>query len=400
MSSQIEVKDLTKIFGKSTKKALRMLKEGKKKTGILKETGATVGVNRANFTVESGEIFVVMGLSGSGKSTLLRMINRLIEPTSGQVLIDNENIVDMPVDKLRELRRKKISMVFQRFALFPHKTVIENVEFGLEIQGEPAPERREKAMESLKLVGLENWADSYPNQLSGGMQQRVGLARALANDPDVLLMDEAFSALDPLIRKEMQEELVDLQRAMNKTIIFITHDLDEALRIGDRIVLMRDGEIVQIGTPEEILTSPANEYVERFVEDVNLGRVLTAESIMRKAETIILGKEGFRIAAKKMREKAIPTLIAIDRNRKLKGILSADRLKDAMKENKAIEEILITEMAKVKKETSLQEVVSEFGQQTDQTMPAVVVDDEDRLLGIIGRGAVWAALAGQGGDNE
>lgn len=400
MSSQIEVRDLTKIFGKSVKKALKMLEEGRKKSEILKETGATVGVNRANFTVESGEIFVIMGLSGSGKSTLLRMINRLIDPTSGQVLIDNENIVDMPVDKLRELRRKKISMVFQKFALFPHRTVIENVEFGLEIQGEPASQRREKAMESLKLVGLENWAASYPGQLSGGMQQRVGLARALANDPDVLLMDEAFSALDPLIRKEMQEELVDLQRSMNKTIIFITHDLDEALRIGDRIVLMRDGEIVQIGTPEEILTSPANEYVERFVEDVNLGRVLTAESVMRKAETIILGKEGFRVAAKKMREKAIPTLIAVDRDRKLKGILSADRLKDAMKENRAIEEVLITEMVKVKKDTPLQEIVSEFGQQTDQTIPAVVVDDENRLLGIIGRGAVWAALAGQGGDNE
>ena len=400
MNYQIEVKNLTKIFGKSTKKALKMLKEGKGKEEIFKATGATVGVNQANFAVESGEIFVIMGLSGSGKSTLLRMLNRLIEPTSGQVLIDNENIVEMNAEQLRELRRKKISMVFQKFALFPHRTVIENVEFGLEIQGISAAERREKAMESLKLVGLESWADSYPNQLSGGMQQRVGLARALANDPEILLMDEAFSALDPLIRKEMQEELVDLQRSMNKTVIFITHDLDEALRIGDRIVLMRHGEIVQIGTPEEILTNPADSYVERFVEDVNLGKVLTAETVMRKAETIVLGKDGIRVAGKKMRDKGIPTLVVVDRKRYFKGMITADQVKEAFKNEKKVEDILVEDVVKVKKDTPLQSIVSEMGQHADSTIPAVVVDDEDRVLGIVGRGAVWAALAGQGGDSE
>ncbi|MBA4547397.1 glycine betaine/L-proline ABC transporter ATP-binding protein [Thermoactinomyces intermedius] len=377
-----------------------MLKEGKGKEEIFKATGATVGVNQANFAVESGEIFVIMGLSGSGKSTLLRMLNRLIEPTSGQVLIDNENIVEMNAEQLRELRRKKISMVFQKFALFPHRTVIENVEFGLEIQGISAAERREKAMESLKLVGLESWADSYPNQLSGGMQQRVGLARALANDPEILLMDEAFSALDPLIRKEMQEELVDLQRSMNKTVIFITHDLDEALRIGDRIVLMRHGEIVQIGTPEEILTNPADAYVERFVEDVNLGKVLTAETVMRKAETIVLGKDGIRVAGKKMRDKGIPTLVVVDRKRYFKGMVTADQVKEAFKKEKKVEDILVKDVVKVKKDTPLQTIVSEMGQHADATIPAVVVDDEDRVLGIVGRGAVWAALAGQGGDSE
>ncbi|MGI6475060.1 MAG: quaternary amine ABC transporter ATP-binding protein [Thermoactinomyces vulgaris] len=400
MNYQIEVKNLTKIFGKSTKKALKMLKEGKGKEEIFKATGATVGVNQANFAVESGEIFVIMGLSGSGKSTLLRMLNRLIEPTSGQVLIDNENIVEMNAEQLRELRRKKISMVFQKFALFPHRTVIENVEFGLEIQGISAAERRAKAMESLKLVGLESWADSYPNQLSGGMQQRVGLARALANDPEILLMDEAFSALDPLIRKEMQEELVDLQRSMNKTVIFITHDLDEALRIGDRIVLMRHGEIVQIGTPEEILTNPADAYVERFVEDVNLGKVLTAETVMRKAETIVLGKDGIRVAGKKMRDKGIPTLVVVDRKRYLKGMVTADQVKEAFKKEKKVEDILVKDVVKVKKDTPLQSIVSEMGQHADSTIPAVVVDDEDRVLGIVGRGAVWAALTGQGGDSE
>jgi glycine betaine/proline transport system ATP-binding protein len=400
LNYQIEVKNLTKIFGKSTKKALKMLKEGKGKEEIFKATGATVGVNQANFAVESGEIFVIMGLSGSGKSTLLRMLNRLIEPTSGQVLIDNENIVEMNAEQLRELRRKKISMVFQKFALFPHRTVIENVEFGLEIQGISAAERRAKAMESLKLVGLESWADSYPNQLSGGMQQRVGLARALANDPEILLMDEAFSALDPLIRKEMQEELVDLQRSMNKTVIFITHDLDEALRIGDRIVLMRHGEIVQIGTPEEILTNPADSYVERFVEDVNLGKVLTAETVMRKAETIVLGKDGIRVAGKKMRDKGIPTLVVVDRKRYFKGMITADQVKEAFKNEKKVEDILVEDVVKVKKDTPLQSIVSEMGQHADSTIPAVVVDDEDRVLGIVGRGAVWAALAGQGGDSE
>jgi glycine betaine/proline transport system ATP-binding protein len=400
LNYQIEVKNLTKIFGKSTKKALKMLKEGKGKEEIFKATGATVGVNQANFAVESGEIFVIMGLSGSGKSTLLRMLNRLIEPTSGQVLIDNENIVEMNAEQLRELRRKKISMVFQKFALFPHRTVIENVEFGLEIQGISAAERRAKAMESLKLVGLESWADSYPNQLSGGMQQRVGLARALANDPEILLMDEAFSALDPLIRKEMQEELVDLQRSMNKTVIFITHDLDEALRIGDRIVLMRHGEIVQIGTPEEILTNPADAYVERFVEDVNLGKVLTAETVMRKAETIVLGKDGIRVAGKKMRDKGIPTLVVVDRKRYFKGMVTADQVKEAFKKEKKVEDILVKDVVKVKKDTPLQSIVSEMGQHADSTIPAVVVDDEDRVLGIVGRGAVWAALAGQGGDSE
>ena len=272
-----------------------MLEKGKTKREILKETGATVGVNRANFDVYDGEIFVIMGLSGSGKSTLVRMLNRLIEPTSGEIYIDGDMITNMSKDQLREVRRKKISMVFQNFALFPHRTILENTEYGLELQGVDKEERRPKALESLKLVGLEGFEEQYPNQLSGGMQQRVGLARALANDPDILLMDEAFSALDPLIRKDMQDELLELHTSVGKTIIFITHDLDEALRIGDRIVLMKDGNIVQIGTPEEILMNPSNEYVERFVEDVDLSKVLTAGHIMKRAETVQIDK-GARVA--------------------------------------------------------------------------------------------------------
>lgn len=231
-----------------------------------------------------------MGLSGSGKSTLVRLLNRLIEPTSGEIYIDGDMITNMSKDQLREVRRKKISMVFQNFALFPHRTILENTEYGLELQGVEKEQRRSKALESLKLVGLEGFEEQYPNQLSGGMQQRVGLARALANDPDILLMDEAFSALDPLIRKDMQDELLELHTSVGKTIIFITHDLDEALRIGDRIVLMKDGNIVQIGTPEEILMNPSNEYVERFVEDVDLSKVLTAGHIMKRAETVQIDK--------------------------------------------------------------------------------------------------------------
>lgn len=394
---QIEVKNLTKIYGRASKKALKMLFQGKDKHEILKETGATVGVNRASFAINSGEIFVIMGLSGSGKSTLLRMLNRLIEPTAGQVLLDGEDLVEMPADKLREIRRKRIGMVFQKFALFPHRTVIENVEFGLEIQGMDGKTRREKAWESLKLVGLENYADSLPDQLSGGMQQRVGLARALANNPDILLMDEAFSALDPLIRKDMQDELLELQRNMNKTIIFITHDLDEALRIGDRIVLMRDGEVVQIGTPEEILTNPADEYVERFVEDVNLGKVLMAESIMQKPEVVVLGKDGPRVALTRIRDKRIPTLLVIDRNREVKGLLTADKVKQAVAQNMKIEEVMIEDIVKVQKDTPLQEVLASMVQM-DFSYPAVVVDDKERLQGIVGRGALLSALAGQGGD--
>lgn len=287
---KIKVEKVSKIFGKQTKKAVQMLANGKTKKEILKATGSTVGVNQADFEVYDGEIFVIMGLSGSGKSTLVRMLNRLIEPTAGNIYIDGDMITNMSKDQLREVRRKKISMVFQKFALFPHRTILENTEYGLELQGVDKQERQQKALESLKLVGLEGFEHQYPDQLSGGMQQRVGLARALTNDPDILLMDEAFSALDPLIRKDMQDELLDLHDNVGKTIIFITHDLDEALRIGDRIVLMKDGNIVQIGTPEEILMNPSNEYVEKFVEDVDLSKVLTAGHIMKRAETVRIDK--------------------------------------------------------------------------------------------------------------
>lgn len=396
--AKIEVRNLTKIFGRHPSKGLALVRQGKSKEEILKKTGMTVGVNRVSFSVEAGEVFVIMGLSGSGKSTLVRLLNRLIEPTEGTVLVDGDDVTKMNADELRKMRRTKMGMVFQRFALFPHKSVRENVEYGLEVQGVPKQERREKAIKSLELVGLKAYANQFPDQLSGGMQQRVGLARALATDPDILLMDEAFSALDPLIRKEMQDELMELQSSMNKTIIFITHDLDEALRIGDRIALMKDGVIVQIGTPEEILTNPADEYVEKFVEDVNLTKVLTAGSIMKRPEELVVGKEGPRVALKRMRKRGLSGLMVVDRSRKLVGFLTAEAARSLLDEKQkglSMEDVLKKEVVMVHKDTPVSELLPKMAEK-NFSYPAAVVDDQGKLRGVVVQGAIFAALAGNG----
>ncbi|WP_020619705.1 glycine betaine/L-proline ABC transporter ATP-binding protein ProV [Paenibacillus daejeonensis] len=386
----IEVKKLTKIFGPDAKRAIPLLNDGWSKEKILKETKLTVGVNQASFSIEEGQIFVIMGLSGSGKSTLVRLLNRLIEPTGGEVLFNGDNVLKMSTEKLRRFRRKNIGMVFQKFALFPHRTVVQNVEYGMEVQGMSKAERHQKAMTSLELVGLKGWEDSYPDQLSGGMQQRVGLARGLANDPDILLMDEAFSALDPLIRKDMQDELLELQSKMKKTIVFITHDLDEALRIGDQIALMKDGSIVQIGSPEEILMQPANKYVERFVEDVDLSKVLTASHIMRKPETITL-ERGPRVALQLMRDRGVSNLYVVDKGKKLIGVISAEDASQAIKDNQTLESIIQRELPSVSPETLLHEL---FEIISTTRLPVAVIDEDQRLQGIIIKGAVLAALAG------
>lgn len=385
------MKDLTKIFGQQPEKALSLLEQGWSKKRIFTETKLTVGVNRASFTVKEGEIFVIMGLSGSGKSTLIRLLNRLIEPTGGSITFQGENIVEMSEARLREIRRTSMSMVFQKFALFPHRTIMQNVEFGLEVQKIPAKIRREKAREALALVGLEEWENSYPDQLSGGMQQRVGLARALANSPQVLLMDEAFSALDPLIRKDMQEELRELQEKLKKTIIFITHDLNEALRIGDRIALMKDGSIVQIGTPEEIMISPANEYVERFIEDVDLSRVLTASHVMRRPETMVCDRGGPRVALELMRENGISNLFVVDSAKRLIGVLTAEDTAQAIKENKGLDDIIVRDVPTVSENTLLNDL---FELVSVSRVPVAVTSESGRLLGVIIRGAVLGALAG------
>ncbi len=276
-----------------------------------------------------------MGLSGSGKSTLVRLLNRLIEPTSGNIYIDGENISKMNKHELIKVRREKMSMVFQNFGLFPQRTVLANTEYGLEIRGIPKEERRLKAEKALDNAGLLPYKDQYPSQLSGGMQQRVGLARALANDPDILLMDEAFSALDPLIRKDMQDELLDLQQKMQKTIIFITHDLNEALRIGDRIALMKDGEIIQIGTGEEILTNPANDYVRTFLEDVDRSKVLTVENAMIRPISLNIDIDGPKVALQRMREEEVSVVLAVNKMREFKGYITADDALEASKQGES-----------------------------------------------------------------
>ncbi|MFP7734810.1 quaternary amine ABC transporter ATP-binding protein [Priestia aryabhattai] len=387
---KLKVQNITKVFGKNPSKAIDLLQKGKTKKEILEETGMTIGVNQANFEIKSGEIFVIMGLSGSGKSTLVRMFNRLVEPTSGSLILDGDDVVKMNKEELRDMRRKKMSMVFQNFALFPHRTVLDNTEYGLEVQGTPKAEREKKAKEALELVGLKGYENQYPGELSGGMQQRVGLARALANDPDILLMDEAFSALDPLIRKDMQDFLLELQEKMERTIIFITHDLDEALRIGDRIVLMKDGSVVQVGTPEEIMTNPANDYVERFVEDVNVAKVYTAESVMNRAESITVDR-GPRVALKIMQEAGYSSIYVVDKKKTLLGVVTADDISRAIKQDKLTADVLDADIPTVTTDTLLENL---YDKMVISRFPLPVVDENHRLRGIIKKERVIEALAG------
>lgn len=390
---KVEVRNLYKIFGPTPLKVLPLIKVGTSKKEILERTGHSIGVSDASFEVEEGEMFVVMGLSGSGKSTLIRCLNRLIEPTSGEILIDGKDIVGCDKKALIDIRREKMAMVFQNFALLPHRTIEDNVAFGLEIQGLKPEARRSKAYEALELVGLQGYEHSMPSELSGGMQQRVGLARALATDADILLMDEAFSALDPLIRKEMQDELLSLQVKMHKTIIFITHDLDEALKIGDRIAIMKDGVIVQIGTPEDILKNPANDYVREFVQDVNRARVVTAASIMKHADTLVSSKEGVRVAVRKMQEASISSIFVVNKERQLEGIITIDDATELIKARKDnISEILNRDVQTVSPDTLIRDLIPLF---LNTKYPLVVVDDNRKILGLIFKASVLAGITGE-----
>ena len=395
MTTKLEVKKLTKIFGENQQEALELTKNNESKQDILEQTGATVGVYDASFEVQEGEVFVIMGLSGSGKSTLVRMLNRLIEPTDGAVEIDGENIMEMSDDELREIRRKKVSMVFQNFGLFPHKTILQNTEYGLEVQGIDKKERREKAEKALDNAGLLPYKDQYPDQLSGGMQQRVGLARALANDPEIILMDEAFSALDPLIRRDMQDELLELQRNEKRTIIFITHDLNESLRLGDRIAIMKDGEVVQVDTGEEILMNPANAYVERFVEDIDRSKVFTAENIMSTTpEYVTKSVAGTREGLDHMRRKDISNIIVVDGDRILQGYVEEDEVAAAVREGVTeLDGLIHEDMPTVRPGTlvgNLYDIIH------DSYTPVSVVDKDNKLLGVVVRGAVISALSEEG----
>ncbi|NMA87754.1 MAG: glycine betaine/L-proline ABC transporter ATP-binding protein [Methanoculleus bourgensis] len=391
----ISVEGLTRVFGQDPQKALELRKSGCSKEEIYEETGDTLALYDVSCEVMPGEIFVLMGLSGSGKSTLLRCINRLIEPTGGRILIDGEDIVGMSQEELRAVRRRKLGMIFQSFALLPHRTVLDNVVFGLEVQGIPEDERYQRGEELLRMVGLGDYGASMPSHLSGGMKQRVGLARALAGDPEILLMDEAFSALDPLIRREMQDELLDLQQRLNRTIIFVTHDLDEALKLGDRIALMRDGEIVQVGTPEEILTNPENAYVERFVAGVDMTKVLSASDVMRHPEPVARCTAGPRVALHLMEEHDIGSVFVVDRGRRLKGLVTLDGTLEAVRAGRGLEEIITTDIPTVALDTPLTDIISVIA---GSPYPVAVVDDENRLQGLVFRGAILGALARKGGD--
>ncbi len=395
--TKVSVKNLYKIYGQKPHKVLQEVKDGIGKDELLKKTGNGIGINNVSFDVEEGEIFVVMGLSGSGKSTMIRCLNRLIEPTDGEILIDGINICEGNQAQLLDVRRKKIAMVFQHFALFPHKTVAENVAYGLEVQKLEKTIRKNKAYEALSMVGLKGYEESFPSALSGGMQQRVGLARALATDADILLMDEAFSALDPLIRTEMQDELMALQESMKKTILFITHDLDEALKIGDRIAIMKDGVVVQIGTPEEILDHPADDYVKTFIKDVNRTKVLTASAVMKKPDAIISQKDGLHMAVRKMQEANISSIFVTNKERVLQGIITIDAAIEAMKNGETdITKLLITDIEKTSPDTLLVDLLPTA---IHMKYPIAVVNENEKLLGIIVRVTVLAGIAGEEMEN-
>jgi len=381
---KVVVSGLFKIFGSNPNRAFKLIEKGKGKDEIFKETGLTIGVQDAEFSVNAGEIFVVMGLSGSGKSTLVRMLNRLIEPTAGTVLIDGEDVTAMDPGQLRELKRHTMSMVFQSFALMPHLTVVQNAAFGLDISGMKKTEREGRALDALDQVGLKDWAQSYPQELSGGMQQRVGLARALAQDPSIMLMDEAFSALDPLIRSEMQDELLKLQDQHERTVIFISHDLHEAMRIGDRIAIMEGGRVVQVGTPDDILKNPADKYVSSFFRGVDPTTVFSVGDVARKSQLTLRWHkgEGFPTAAlEQMREEDRDYAYVLDRHQKFIGVVSSDTLEEAIdRDEHNLDGALLGNIDPVHSETPLQEILTEVRK---YECPVPVINGEGQYLGVI-----------------
>lgn len=397
MTTKIKLEHVSKIFGPNPESVIPMIEEGKSKDEILDETNHTVGVYDASLDIKQGEVFVVMGLSGSGKSTLIRCLNLLNVPTTGAVYIDGQDIARGNKDKLKKVRQEKIAMVFQHFGLFDHRTILANVEYGLEIRKMSKKERKEIALKNIELVGLKGYEDQYPSQLSGGMQQRVGLARALANDPDILLMDEPFSALDPLIRREMQAELVNLQEKLKKTIVFITHDVNEAFRLGDRIAVMRDGRVVQVGTPEEIIDEPANDYIVDFIQDIDRSKVFQAKHIMSEVRITVSIDETVNSAVKKMRESSLSSLFVLNSEEKLAGIITIDDAVKAIKQNRTVENILNKNIEIVDEE----EYVNDLIPKSLQTKyPLAVINKENKLQGIILRVHLLSGLISDADEND
>jgi glycine betaine/proline transport system ATP-binding protein len=399
-NAKVVVQDLYKIFGPNPERAYELIEQGRTKDEVLEETGLTIGVQDASFKVYEGEIFVVMGLSGSGKSTLVRMLNRLIEPTSGNVYLEGKDIAKMSKEELIDIRRKKMSMVFQSFALMPHMSVLENAGFGLEVAGISGQERQKRAMAALEQVGLKAYAHSYPQELSGGMQQRVGLARGLAVDPTILLMDEAFSALDPLIRTEMQDELIKLQQESQRTVIFISHDLDEAMRIGDRIAIMEGGRIVQVGTPEEILKNPADEYVRAFFRGVDPTNVLKAGDVVRDNQVTIIRHRGGgpRAALERLMDQDRDFGYVLDADRKFLGVVSVDSLRAAIEEagsdeSQTLQKAFLDNVQSVTTDTPMQDVLPFI---TELDCPVAVVDERGVYQGAISKNRFLKTLKREG----
>lgn len=392
MSTMLEVSHLYKVFGESAEQAFPLIEQGLNKDQIFEQTGLTVGVKDVSLSIEEGEIFVIMGLSGSGKSTLVRLLNRLIEPTRGSVKLKGKDIAHISDAELRDVRRQNISMVFQNFALMPHMTVIENAAFGLELAGVAELQRHQVAKAALERVGLDAYCDSYPDELSGGMKQRVGLARALTNDPDILLMDEAFSALDPLIRTEMQDELIRLQNDDKRTIVFISHDLDEAMRIGDRIAIMQDGVVVQVGTPDEILHQPANDYVSSFFRGVNVASVFCARDIARKKPAAVFNKhdnDGPAAAMQMLLDNDREYGIVVDRANKYTGIVSLDSLRQAKREQRSLNSALLPGTLTLSPDVSVGDLI---GRVAEVPYSVPVVDDDGHYYGVITKSRLLQTL--------
>ena len=387
MAKDIQIEHVFKVFGDDPDTALSLVRQGHSKQQILSETGQSIGVFDAHFDIKAGEIFVIMGLSGSGKSTLVRLLNRLIEPSAGRIVIDGDNINEHSDRRLRALRRKDISMVFQSFALMPHMTVRDNTAFGLELAGVDKRSRLAQADEALAQVGLAGWGDSYPDELSGGMQQRVGLARALASDPSILLMDEAFSALDPIIRTDMQSELLRLQQIKRRTIVFISHDLDEAMRIGDRIAIMKDGQVVQVGTPEEILRHPADDYVRNFVRGVDAAKVFKAGDIARRSQVVVSEHpaRGSRPALKMLEDQDREFGYVVDPQQRFLGMVSADSLRAALKDHEGTLGLQHAFLPEVHTVPAVHPVNELFGQVAQSPWPLPVVDEQGRYVGAISK---------------
>ncbi|MBI9102561.1 MAG: glycine betaine/L-proline ABC transporter ATP-binding protein [Spirochaetales bacterium] len=400
VAPQVVIKDLWKVFGRDPKRVLKKELRSLSKEEIKKKTGCIIGMRNINLQIEKGQFYILMGLSGSGKSTLIRNLIRLVNSTSGSIHINGENLTKMNQEQLLNFRKKTFGMVFQNYGLLPHITVLDNAAYGLKIKGLPKGERYAKAMQTLDTVGLKGWEDYYPGALSGGMQQRVGLARALANDPEILLMDEPFSGLDPLIRRQMQDELVELQDKLKKTIIFVTHDLHEALKLGDQIAILRNGEVVQIGTPEEIVTQPADDYVQEFVRDASPAKVLTAGSIMEPAKVLLYAWEGPKTALTLLRSQKRRACFVVDKSHRLLGVANEEKLEKLIEledKPKVIPESILRKVPTVTEDTILEDL---FSIVSENPYPIPVVDENGKLKGVVTTDLIFEAISPEEDTND